>query len=133
MLLRLFWKTIKSVGTEENGETSNKEAIIQKVITRETLEILLPICFFSIKLLAFYGPNKETLPLVMNTTQSDLLITQGKISLFMIFDMVRIVSLAVILKTKYGISLFQSYTTLMRNYWKVIATFATLSIFIVSF
>ena len=132
LLLSLFRKTIKSVGEEENEEESEKEAIIQKVITRETLEILLPICFFSIKLLAFYGPNKETLPLVMNKTQSDLLITQGKIFLFMIFDMVRIVSLAIILKKKYGISLFQSYTTLIRNYWKVIATYATLYIFIVS-
>ena len=132
LLIRLFWKTIKTVDVEESEEKSNKEAVIQTVITRETLEVLLPICFCSIKLLAFYGPNKETLPLVKNTTKSDLLITQVKILLFMIFDLVRIVSLATIMKKKYGISLFQHYTSLMKNYWKVIASFATLFIFIVS-
>ena len=132
LLVRLFWKTIKSVGVLESEEESNKEDVIQTVVTRETLEILLPICFCSIKLLAFYGPNKETLPLVKNTTKSDLLITQVKILVFMIFDLVRIVSLAIIMKKKYGISLFQHYTSLMKNYWKVIASFATLFIFIVS-
>ena len=86
-----------------------------------------------IKRLAFHGPNKETLDLVKDKTAEDLAITQQKIGALMIFDGIRILTLVIVLKLKYEISLFQGYTDLMKNYWGAIASLATITIFIVSY
>ena len=132
LLARLWYQTLKSVRLDQNTGNSNLLRLIQGVVLRETLEILLPICFMVIKRLAFHGPNKETLDLVRDKTEEDLTITQQKIGALMIFDGIRILTLAIFLKKKYEISLFQGYTDLMKNYWGAIASFATITIFIVS-
>ena len=132
LLARLWYQTVKRVRLDQNTGNSNLQRLIQGVVLRETLEILLPICFMVIKRLAFHGPNKETLDLVRDKTEEDLAITQQKIGTLMVFDGIRILTLAIILKKKYEISLFQGYTDLLKNYWGAIASMATITIFIVS-
>ena len=132
-LARLWYKTVKKVRSNQNTENSNLMPLIQGVVLRETLEIVLPICFMVIKRLAFHGPNKETLDLVRDKTEEDLTITQQKIGALLIFDGIRIFTIAIVLKKKYEISLFEGYTDLMKNYWGAIASFATIIIFVVSY
>ena len=132
LLARLWYQTVKSVRFDQNTGNSNLAPLIQGVVLRETLEIVLPICFMVIKRLAFHGPNKETLDLVKDKTAEDLAITQQKIGALLIFDGIRIFTIAIVLKKKYEISLFEGYTDLMKNYWGAMASFATIIIFVVS-
>ena len=132
LLARLWYQTVKRVRLDQNTGNSNLQRLIQGVVLRETLEILLPICFMVIKRLAFHGPNKETLDLVRDKTEEDLTITQQKIGALLIFDGIRIFTIAIFLKKKHEISLFQGYTDLMKNYWGAMASFATIIIFVVS-
>ena len=76
LLARSWYKTLASVRLDQNTGNSNLLPLIQGVVLRETLEILLPICFMVIKILAFYGPNKEILDLVKDRIEEDLVMTQ---------------------------------------------------------
>ena len=132
LIIRLFFKISNTV-EGQNQENSNRTwTPLELLALRETLEILLPLCFSVIKILAFIGPNKETLPFVQNLTKEGLYDTFTKIFLFMLFDATRILIFAIILFKRYKISMFQTYCELMKNYWNAIACFATLNIFIVS-
>ena len=132
LIVKLFINTMTNVEVNQIEGKSNLQGSLQSLVLKETLEILLPICFSMIKILAFYGPNKDVLPLVQNSTVEGLYTTFGKIGLFMLYDVTRIIIFATILKKRFGISLLRSYCELMKNYWTVIAGFATLTIFIVS-
>ena len=132
LIIIMFFKIIKNVEINQNQGNLNMQTTLQKLVLRETLEILLPFSFSVVKILSFYGPNKDTAPLVRNVTEVDLYVTFAKVFAFLLFDMTRILVLATILKKFYRISMFGSYCKLMKDYWKVIASYSTLTIYIVS-
>ena len=132
LIIIMFFGIIKNVEINQNQGNLNMQTTLQKLVLRETLEILLPFSFSVVKILSFYGPNKDTAPLVRNVTEVDLYVTFAKVFAFLLFDMTRILVLATILKKFYRISMFGSYCKLMKDYWKVIASYSTLTIYIVS-
>ena len=132
LLIRISFKIIKNVEINQSHGNLKMQKTLQQLVMKETLEILLPFSFSVVKILSFYGPNKEWLPLVKNVTEVDLYGTFAKIFAFMLFDMTRILVFAIILKKFCKISMFGCYCKLMKNYWKAIATYSTLTIYIVS-
>ena len=132
LLIRIVFKIIKKFEINQNQGNLKMQQTLQQLVMKETLEILLPFSFSVVKILSFYGPNKEWLPLVKNVTEVDLYGTFAKIFAFMLFDMTRILVFAIILKKFCKISMFGCYCKLMKNYWKAIATYSTLTIYIVS-
>ena len=131
-VFRLLYKTVKFVGIQGNQNRIKVRDSLEEVTLQESLVILLPLCFCSIFVMSFYGPNKETSALVQNETQDTMISTLGKIGMFMLFDLARIVVFSLLLQLKYKISYFKSFTEMMKSYWKVIGVFAAGSIFSVS-
>ena len=128
----LLYETVKFVGIHGNQERVKVRDSLEEVTLQESLVILLPLCFCSIFVMSFYGPNKETSTLVQNETQDTMISTLGKIGMFMLFDLARIVVFALLLRLKYKISYYESFSEMMKSYWKVIGVFAAGSIFSVS-
>ena len=119
---------VRYVDINQNQGNLNMQTTLQKLVLRETLEILLPFSFSVVKILSFYGPNKDTAPLVKNVNEVDLYRTFAKVFAFLLFDMTRILVLATILKKFYRISMFASYCKLMKDYWKVITSYSLLTL-----
>ena len=76
------------------------DAILQGLTLKETLEILVPICFCPVYILAFLGPNKEEIGVVKDKTIDDILTILIKIGGFLVFDGLRIGCFAMFLKKK---------------------------------
>ena len=131
-VFRLLYKTVKLVGIQGNQERAKIRDSLEEVTLQESLVILLPLCFCFIFVMSFYGPNKETSTLVQNETQDTMISTLGKISMFMSFDLARIVFFASLLRLKNRISYYKSFSEMMKSYWKVIGVFAAGSTFSVS-
>ena len=132
LIIIIVFKIIKNVEINQNQGNLNMRTKVQKLVLRETLEILVPFSFSVVKILSFYGPNKDMAPLVKNVNEVDLYRTFAKVFAFLLFDMTRILVLATILKKFYRISMFASYCKLMKDYWKVITSYSLLTIYIVS-
>ena len=130
--IRLFNKTLSAVRDQASQGGNNLDVILQALALKETLEILVPICFCPIYIMAFLGPNKESIGLVKDKEIDGILRTVTIIGIFMIYDGIRICSFALLLKKRYHISLFQSYCKLMSVYWKLITVFVAGLIFLVS-
>ena len=74
----LLYKTVILVGIHGNQERVKVRDSLEEVTLQESLVILLPLCFCSIFVMSFYGPNKETSPLVQNETQDTMISTLGE-------------------------------------------------------
>ena len=132
LIIRLFNKTLSAVKDQASQDGIDLDAILQTLTLKETLEILVPICFCPIYIMAFLGPNKESIHLVKDKEIDGILRTVTIIGIFMVYDGIRIWIFAVLLKKRYHISLFQSYCKLMNVYWKLITVFIAGLIFLVS-
>ena len=108
------------------------DAILQALTLKEILEILIPICFCPIYIMAFLGPNKESIDLVKEKELGGKLRTVTIIGIFLVYDGIRIFCFALFLKKQYQISLFQSYCKVMNVYWKLITVVTAGLVYLVS-
>ena len=108
------------------------DVILQGLTLKETLEILVPICFCPVYILAFLGPNKNSIDLVKDKELDGIMRTVTIIGIFMVYDGIRIFCLGLFLKKRCQISLFQSYCKLMNVYWKLITVFIAGLVYLVS-
>ena len=132
LIFLLFYKTVSKVNDLASSDGMSLDAILQGLTLKETLEILVPICFCPVYILAFLGPNKEYIGVVKHKTIDGMLMTLMKIGGFMVFDGFRIACFAMFLKKKYQISLYKSFCKLMIVYWKLITTLIIVYVDIVS-
>ena len=136
LILKGFFKTLSSVNNQDGRRLSldmNRfDEPWRPVTLKETCEILIPACFIPVYAMAFFGPNKEIFGLFKDIELNEFLDSLQKMGYVLVFDGIRIVVFASILKFKFRISLFQCYTKLMRTYWKYLAAIISQFLFLVS-
>lgn len=98
---------------------------MEALVTKETLEILLPVLYCIIFTLSYYGPNAEILGNVkadmwQYNRVDDIKNPLTKLGLFLLFDIMRIIAAAGFLWTSCKINFLYEYCRLMGFYWKVI-------------
>ena len=98
---------------------------IEALVTKETLELLLPVSYCIIFALSYYGPNAEILgnvkaDLWQYTKVEDIKTPLTKLGLFLLFDILRISAAAGVLWLTCKIDFFHEYCRLMGIYWKTI-------------
>ena len=136
MILRGFFKTVSTVNNQDGRRLSldiNRfDEPWRPVTLKETCEILIPACFIPVYAMAFFGPNKETFGLFKDIGLNEFLNSVEKMGYVLVFDGIRVVIFASILKFKFRISLFRCYIKLMRTYWKYLAAIISQFLFLVS-
>ena len=133
LIFRLYNRIFSAVKDNADKDDINFRLSIQALTSKDAMEIIVPFCFYPIYLIAFLGPNKETLCPVKGRSVDDLLSTLMNIGGFMIYDGIRIGSFALFLNYRYKISLFKSYCKMMNNYWKLITATIAAFVYLVSF
>ena len=94
-------------------------------MTKEALEILLPVLYCIIFTLSYYGPNAEIIGNVkadrwQYNKVDDIKIPLTKLRLFLLFDIIRITVAAGFLWVTCRIDFFFEYCRIMGYYWKAI-------------
>ena len=133
LTLTLFIRSLYAVNDQENQDSLNYKNAIQALTLKEILEIIVPTCFCPIYIMASFGPNKDALSVGKNITLDEIVRTLRNIGFLTLFDVFRIGSFSLYLKTKYQISLFENYCKLMNVYWKFISAMIAIFIYLVSF
>ena len=98
---------------------------IEALVTKEALEILLPVLYCIIFTLSYYGPNAEILGNVkadrwQYSKVDDIKTPLTKLGLFLLFDIIRITAAAGFLWISCRIDFFFEYCRIMGYYWKAI-------------
>ena len=84
-----------AVKDDADQDDINFRLSIQTLTSKDALEIIVPFCFYPIYLIAFLGPNKETLCPVKGRSVDELLSTLMNIGGFIVYDVIRISSFAI--------------------------------------
>ena len=132
LITRSFFKIASAVNDHTRVDNIQFDKSLQMITLKETLEILLPICYCVIYVIAFFGPNKEAFGFLKGISVDDMIWTLMKISIFICFDGMRIVIFAIILEYRYHVSIFKSYCNLMNVYWKYLTAWIAMMLLVVS-
>ena len=97
----------------------------EALVTKEALEIMLPVLYCIIFTLSYYGPNAEILGNVkaerwQYNRVDDIKTPLTKLGLFLLFDIIRITAAAGFLWISCKIDIFYEFCRLMGYYWKPI-------------
>ena len=118
MCIKLYYQFKKSESLSEDFQRS-----IEALVTKEALEILLPVLYCIIFTLSFYGPNAEIIGNVkaehwQYSKVDDIKTPLTKLGLFLLFDIIRITAAAGFLWITCRIDFFFEYCRIMGYYWK---------------
>ena len=132
LIVRSFSKIVSLVNDQRRDNRIQFNNALQMITIREMLEIVLPFCFCLIYIIAFFGPNKEAFGFLEGISRDEMLWTVTKISIVIFFDGTRIVICAIILESRYHVSIFKSYCHLMNVYWKHVTALISFLLCLVS-
>ena len=99
------------------NEQANIRNIVQKLVLKETLQILIPMTYSIILCLSYFGPNAQFYGTGMI---EDISIPLKKVAILMLVDMMLLIFSSIILWRYCKIILVQEYFQLMESYWKPI-------------
>ena len=103
--------------TNNNHDQGIIRSRVQKLVLKETLQILIPLTYSIVLSLSYIGPNAQ---LYGTHMVADLRIPLKKISVLMLVDAALLLCTSLILWRFCDIVLIQEYFHLMERYWKPI-------------